>query len=132
MLSRSVLNTLKDLTFDNIYHEHFNYWSLTTLCKFLNKLDLIIYNAEKINTHGGSIRVYVTKDHNIKIDEKVKKLLQEEENFGLSKLETYYKFGKKIENLKENVLKNIKILRKDSNKFRICCTCKSNYSFKLL
>ena len=96
-----LLNTLKDLTFDNIYHEHFNYWSLTTLCKFLNKLDLIIYNAEKINTHGGSIRVYVTKDHNIKIDEKVKKLLQEEENFGLSKLETYYKFGKKLKILKK-------------------------------
>ena len=22
-----LLNTLKDLTFDNIYHEHYNYWS---------------------------------------------------------------------------------------------------------
>ena len=26
-----LLNTLKDLTFDNIYHEHYNYWSLTSL-----------------------------------------------------------------------------------------------------
>ena len=26
-----LLNTLKDLTFDNIYHEHTNYWSLSTL-----------------------------------------------------------------------------------------------------
>ena len=55
--------------------------------------------------------MYVTKDHNIKIDEKVKKLLQEEENFGLSKLKLL-QIWKKIENLKENVLKNIKILRK--------------------
>ena len=23
-----LMNTLKDLTFDNIYHEHYNYWSL--------------------------------------------------------------------------------------------------------
>ncbi len=29
-----LLNTLKDLTFDNIYHEHYNYWSLTSLKKF--------------------------------------------------------------------------------------------------
>ena len=29
-----LLNTLKDLTFDNIYHEHFNYWSLTSLKTF--------------------------------------------------------------------------------------------------
>ena len=29
-----LLNTLKDLTFDNIYHEHYNYWSLTSLKNF--------------------------------------------------------------------------------------------------
>ena len=29
-----LLNTLKDLTFDNIYHEHYNYWSLTSLVNF--------------------------------------------------------------------------------------------------
>ena len=31
-----LMDTLKDLTFDNIYHEHFNYWSLTSLKNFLN------------------------------------------------------------------------------------------------
>ena len=29
-----LMNTLKDLTFDNIYHEHYNYWSLTSLINF--------------------------------------------------------------------------------------------------
>ena len=53
-----LLNTLKDLTFDNIYHEHYNYWSLTSLINFFNQYDAKIYRAEKINTHGGSIRVY--------------------------------------------------------------------------
>ena len=33
-----LMNTLKDLTFDNIYHEHYNYWSLTSLVNFLNNL----------------------------------------------------------------------------------------------
>ena len=33
-----LVNTLKDLTFDNIYHEHYNYWSLTSLTNFLNNL----------------------------------------------------------------------------------------------
>ena len=28
------LNTLKDLTFDNIYHEHYNYWTLNSLKNF--------------------------------------------------------------------------------------------------
>ena len=32
-----LLNTLKDLTFDNIYHEHYNYWSLTSLVNFFKQ-----------------------------------------------------------------------------------------------
>ncbi len=56
-----LLNTLKDLTFDNIYHEHYNYWSLTSLLYFFSKLKATIVNAEKINTHGGSIRIYIKK-----------------------------------------------------------------------
>ena len=54
-----LLNTLKDLTFDNIYHEHYNYWSLTSLVNFFKQFDLEIYNAEKIQTHGGSLRIYI-------------------------------------------------------------------------
>ena len=33
-----LMNTLKDLTFDNIYHEHYNYWSLTSLMNFFPKI----------------------------------------------------------------------------------------------
>ena len=33
-----LLNTIKDLTFDNIYHEHYNYWSLNISGKFLQTI----------------------------------------------------------------------------------------------
>ena len=108
-----LLNTIQDLTFDNIYHEHTNYWSLTSLKPFLEKLDLIIFKVEKINTHGGSIRVYISKDKNIIIDNSVKHMIDEENNFGMKKISTYLEFGKKIENLKEKVLKNIKKLKSE-------------------
>ena len=54
-----LVNTLKDLTFDNIYHEHYNYWSLTSLNYFFKSISSRIYKAEKINTHGGSLRIYI-------------------------------------------------------------------------
>ena len=75
---RSLLNTLKDLTFDNIYHEHYNYWSLTSLVNFFKQFDSTIYNVEKIKTHGGSIRIYIKKGKKVKIENYVKKLLKEE------------------------------------------------------
>ncbi len=111
-----LLNTIKDLTFDNIYHEHFNYWCLSTLKKFLEKLDLKIFKAEKINTHGGSIRIYVTQDTKLKDDDSVKKLLHEEEKFGLSKMSTYYDFSKKINQIKKNFKSNFQKLKKKNKK----------------
>jgi len=105
-----LLNTIKDLTFDNIYHEHTNYWSLFTLYNFLKKIDLKIFKVEKINTHGGSIRVYVSKSKDILIDESVNQMLKEEEDFGLKKMSTYIEFGKKVSNLKSQVINNLKKL----------------------
>ena len=108
-----LLNTIRDLTFDNIYHEHTNYWSLSTLNIFFEKLELKIFKVEKIDTHGGSMRVYVSKDKEISVDESVKIILQEEEEFGLRNISTYLEFGKKIESLKKEVIKNIGTLKKN-------------------
>ena len=67
-----LIKYIKDLTFDNIYHEHYNYWSLTSLVNFFNQFKAKIVKAEKINTHGGSLRVYIKKDKKSKIDKSVK------------------------------------------------------------
>ncbi len=110
-----LMNTLKDLTFDNIYHEHYNYWSLTSLVYFFNQFEAKVFKAEKVDTHGGSIRVYIKTDKKVKIEQSVKKLLKEEEIFGIKKFKTYQKFGENVYKIRENVLKNIKKL-KDKNK----------------
>jgi len=109
-----LMNTLKDLTFDNIYHEHYNYWSLTSLNNFFKKFDSTIFRAEKVDTHGGSIRVYIKKDKKTKIENSVKQILKEEEKFGIKKFETYKKFGERVYKVRENVRKNIEKLKKNS------------------
>jgi nucleoside-diphosphate-sugar epimerase len=111
-----LLNTLQDLTFDNIYHEHYNYWSLTSLVNFFNKFNSTIFKVEKINTHGGSIRVYIKQGKKVKIEKNVKELLAEEDSFGIKKYKTYQDFGEKIKKLRENVIKNIKTLQKTNKK----------------
>ena len=109
-----LLNTLKDLTFDNIYHEHYNYWSLTSLINFFKKFDSTIFKSEKVDTHGGSIRVYIKKNKKTKIDKSVKQMLKEEEKFGIKKFDTYKKFGEKVYKIRENVRKNLKKIRKNN------------------
>ena len=111
-----LMNTLKDLTFDNIYHEHYNYWSLTSLVKFFNRIEASIYRAEKINTHGGSLRIFIKKGKKIKIETSVKKILQEEDLYGIKKYKTYQDFAKKVYSIRDNVRKNISNLKKNNAK----------------
>jgi nucleoside-diphosphate-sugar epimerase len=111
-----LLNTLKDLTFDNIYHEHYNYWSLTSLVNFFNQFNAKIYKAERINTHGGSLRIYVKKYLKTKIEKSVKSLLKEEEKFGIKKYKTYLSFANKVYKARDNVRKNILKLTEGNNR----------------
>ena len=124
------MNTLKDLTFDNIYHEHYNYWSLTSLVNFFNHFDAKIVKSERINTHGGSIRIYIKKDKKAKVESCVKKMLKEEENFGIKKFETYKVF-EKIYNIRKNVRKIYK-LKKKINYNWIWRSCESYHCLKFL
>jgi len=106
-----LLNTLKDLTFDNIYHEHYNYWSLTSLVTFFKQFKAKIYKAETIDTHGGSLRIYVKKNLNTKVEKSVTSLLAEEEKFGIKEYKTYENFAKKVYEIRKNVRKNISKLK---------------------
>ena len=111
-----LMNTLKDLTFDNIYHEHYNYWSLTSLVYFFKQFSATIFRSEKIETHGGSIRIYVKKAKKVKIEKSVKEMLKEEENYGIKDFRTYKNFGDKVYKIRENVLSNIKKIKKNNKK----------------
>ena len=105
---------MRDLTFDNIYHEHYNYWSLTSLINFFNQFDAKIFRAEKIDTHGGSLRIFIKKNKKIKIENNVKKLINEEEIFGIKDFKTYQEFGEKVYQKKKNIIKNIGKLKNKS------------------
>lgn len=85
------------MVFDNIYHEHLNYFSLHSLKQlcFINGLKLV--HAEKIDTKGGSIRAYFKKESTYNLAESsVNALLDEEIKIGVHSLEVYKSFFERI------------------------------------
>ena len=109
-----LLDTIRDLTFDNIYHEHYNYWSVLSLKNFFENLGLQVSKVQHVDTHGGSIRVYVTeKTQNV--DESVDKFIKEELEFGLDKLETYREFEKRIQECKEETVRKINDMKENGD-----------------
>ena len=69
-----------------------------------------------IQTHGGSIRVYISKNLRLKKDKSIKKQLLFEKKLGILKDIPYENFENKILLTKENFLKNIKFLKKKYKK----------------
>ncbi|MCH7850069.1 MAG: NAD-dependent epimerase/dehydratase family protein [Nanoarchaeota archaeon] len=104
-----LLDTLRDLTFDNIYHEHVSYWSVTSLNNFFERQNMKIINVEHIDTHGGSIRVYIKRSG--EAEESVIKFMKEEEEFGLKNYHTYKLFARRVEALKKKASEDISSLK---------------------
>jgi len=48
--------------FDMIYHEHLDYHTLKPLARFARRFDLVLSQWEHVDTHGGSIRVTMTRE----------------------------------------------------------------------
>ncbi|MBT5471765.1 MAG: class I SAM-dependent methyltransferase [Nitrospina sp.] len=91
--------------FDTVYHEHFSYLSLHTVCKIFEQAGLKVWDVEHLPTHGGSLRIFGCHAENSKaIAEEVGKSLLEEKNCGLQQISTYQMFQGRVEKVKADLL----------------------------
>ena len=108
-----LLNLLKFNQFDTIYHEHYSYISLSFLINIFEKYGLKIYDVHKINTHGGSLRVFGCHNHckSKKISKNIELILDEELKNGLLDKKSYLKLSNNASKVKKEFnifLKKIK------------------------
>ena len=111
-----ILKTIEDLTFDNIYHEHVNYWCVLSVLKFFENSDLKVYKVEEVDTHGGSLRIYASKNKKKRLHQSVGQFIEMEKRKKLDKIETYYKFAKDVEQIKIDSLNKINGILSNKNK----------------
>jgi SAM-dependent methyltransferase len=105
--------------FDTIYHEHFSYFSLSTIEHLAARHGLKVIDVEKLASHGGSLRVYLalgTSQRNR--DRRVDALIVEEESTGLLDIPTYQAFAEQVKRTKRELLSFL-ISAKNAGK-RIC------------
>jgi len=101
--SHYIKNLISENEYDSIYAEHLRYYSLKSLVNLFEGFGMDVFDAEKISTHGGSLRVYACKRGKFKISENVFKILEEENNFGLHSKEIYESFGEKVVSNREKL-----------------------------
>ncbi len=103
------------LEFDTIYHEHLCYFSLTSLDRLLREHKLYVQDFRRLEIHGGSVRVYVSKDDNP--SDALRKQLVEETMGGIASYEYVKDFALEVEKSRKLLTEMIRDLK--SKGFRI-------------
>jgi len=100
-----LLNLLRYIQFDTIYHEHFSYLSLYVVNRIFKQAGLRVFDVEELSTHGGSLRVFGCHQDDFRsTSENVNNIIKKEELNGLQSLETYNSFQTKANNSKNAFL----------------------------
>ena len=101
--------------FDTIYHEHFSYFSFLAVEKAFSVHGLKIFDVERLDTHGGSLRIHAAHIENLdrKTSVRVKELKEMEILEGLDNVETYTSFSKRVAGVKMGLLEFLVRARKE-------------------
>jgi len=100
-----LLRLIAENQFDTIYHEHYSYLSFTALFPVFARAGLRVFDVERLNTHGGSLRVFACLSSSSRAQTPaVQALLDEEVAAGLTRLETYVDFSERVRGTKRALL----------------------------
>jgi hypothetical protein len=101
-----VVRLVEGVQFDTIYHEHYSYFSLTTLVALFERHGLEVFDVEELPSHGGSLRVYVRRsgDGRHAREPSVDAVLGLERRGGFDRVEGYAGFGDRVVEVKWSLL----------------------------
>jgi SAM-dependent methyltransferase len=97
---------VEESQFDTIYHEHFSYFSFTTVEKVFAHHGIVLFDVDELPTHGGSLRIYGrhAEDHSKPVGERVLELRAREQRLGYTDAQLYQSFAEKVKAVKRNLL----------------------------
>jgi len=94
--------------FDNIGHEHLEYYSLSTMEKLLTNHGLGIFDVETNDVNGGSFRIYACHRGIYATRESVEGLRRTEQHLQLGGGEVYHTFAANIRRIRSHLTQLVK------------------------
>ena len=111
-----LVDVFQDVLFDTIYHEHMAYHAVGPLQRFFTRVGLELFSAERVSSHGGSLRGYVQKAGGPHAsDGTVEDLIEAEKQLGLDRSATLREFGDRIDRLRDRFKATLQELRNAGN-----------------
>ncbi|HEY3272820.1 MAG TPA: class I SAM-dependent methyltransferase [Methanocella sp.] len=99
--------------FDTIYHEHLSYLSMKPMSMLFAMYDMELFDVEHVDIHGGSMIYYIGHKGRHQKTRRYDELLAKEVTGGYNRLETYENFARRTGEIKVDLLRLLKELKKD-------------------
>ena len=110
-------NMVKRTIYEQIYHDHFSYFSLKVWEKFSKEFGLRIFDAEITPAQDNcSIRVFFSRNKKINRSKRLKELMNEEKNSNLNTLKKSLEFKASVKNSWKNLRDSLVKLKKQNKK----------------
>lgn len=101
-----LMNLIDSNQFDTVYHEHFSYFSFLTACRLMEQCGLRVFDVARLNSHGGSLRLFVCQaDASFETHDTVRALTAEEQEKGYADGRASRGYPDRVANLKHDVLR---------------------------
>jgi hypothetical protein len=112
-----LLNLIREVQFDTIYHEHFTYLSLMAIERVFHRHGLRVFDVESIATHGGSLRLFVCHGRSDRSEQPGVATVRDQERLArLDRPEGYDGFAARVEAVRASLMAFLDGVRAQSRK----------------
>jgi len=111
-----LVDLIDNLEYDTIYLEHLEYLSIRPLVRFFEKHGMDLFNVERFEIHGKTIRFFMCKRGRYAVSDAVEELIKLEDEKGVYTAEVLDGFAKKVEEHKKELVNLLRDLKKQGKK----------------
>lgn len=98
-----LVGMLQQNAFDNIVHEHLEYYSLLSLSNLLDRHNLEVFDVEQSDINGGSFRTFISHKGRLEINQNVLMLREKERKLNLNKSKVYKDFSSRVKKTRKDL-----------------------------
>lgn len=112
-----IVDFIENIEFDTTYYEHLSYMSVLPVYRMAGEHKLQLIDVEKINIHGGTIRMTIAKKESIhEVQQSVFDFMNNERDKGFYKFELFQNWSEQVDRLVSDFKFGLLCLKKEGKK----------------
>jgi SAM-dependent methyltransferase len=111
-----LVDLVKNLQYDMIFHEHILFESIKPLVTFFDNHNMTLFDVERYDIDGGVIRCFVSKKNKRNVSSKINDLIIEEGKVGIHTIEGLTNFTDKIKKHRDELVYLLNNLKRENKK----------------